>query len=720
MKLTEHLKLKKPDQTDFYNVEDFNENMEIMDLAIHEHGAEKNNPHEVTKEQVGLSNVQNVATNDQAPTYGIASVRENLSSGEKLSTAFGKIRRWFADLKAVAFSGSYQDLTNKPTSLPANGGNADTVDGFHGSDLFIKNKLNNSTKGLTLDDNADTWVPFKSYRTTSEGKFSAALAVSYNGGGVIEVRDETDGTAGTITSRLELQQNGDIKASTGRIIADGGNADTVDGYHAKNLMVYETNSFNGDIDTISSTCTLFMQGATCKTIPKSPDKNESVYYGYLIHIRGLNNDWQCQLMKTLSGTLYFRQKKYNNWETAWTTANDNGNAKMVNGIKIYSNIKEIGSYSTISNVCKNMPLSSILVSYAFRNEYTDLPQSGSYWNLHIHKDFQGHCAINAVHFSGGKPGNNCYSHTDATAGWEIVWKTNSIEGHTHNNIQGKGKLPAATSSVHGEGLSMGYVYNNGYPVPYGNVLRMGGEGDGELLIGWSGTTGEKAPAYIRSCRDSSSMWSDWDKIITESCLANNLTTIYAGYALDARQGNLLNTRLGVLENERKNMQYYASGAYSVYYPEKDYTMNGVGVGTGQYFGYLNLYNSVNPNMELYSVTKTAATSDNCRGNLQDPTNYIKVNRSGLYQIDVKVTKKGTYGFKATVKLRNGENYNEVVKFGSSDDRVHGSINMIQYIEKGTDLYVLLEANVSTGNLSINRTADPSDGVMSGIFIKRIM
>lgn len=40
-------------------------------------------------------------------------------------------------LKSVATSGSYNDLSNKPTiptvpsSLPANGGNADTVDGKH-------------------------------------------------------------------------------------------------------------------------------------------------------------------------------------------------------------------------------------------------------------------------------------------------------------------------------------------------------------------------------------------------------------------------------------------------------------------------------------------------------------------------------------------------------------------------------------------------------------
>lgn len=33
-------------------------------------------------------------------------------------------------LSTVATSGSYNDLTNKPTSLPANGGNADTVGGY--------------------------------------------------------------------------------------------------------------------------------------------------------------------------------------------------------------------------------------------------------------------------------------------------------------------------------------------------------------------------------------------------------------------------------------------------------------------------------------------------------------------------------------------------------------------------------------------------------------
>ena len=62
------------------------------------HTAAENNPHSVTKTQVGLENVPNVSTNDQTPTYTMASTRANLTSGEKLSVAFGKIAKAIKDL----------------------------------------------------------------------------------------------------------------------------------------------------------------------------------------------------------------------------------------------------------------------------------------------------------------------------------------------------------------------------------------------------------------------------------------------------------------------------------------------------------------------------------------------------------------------------------------------------------------------------------------------
>ena len=93
------------------------------------HTTNKSNPHGVTKSQVGLGNVPNVTTNNQTPTFSVASTRVNIVSGETLSVILGKVMKFFTDLKTVAFSGSYNDLSNKPT-IPASvavKGNAETT-----------------------------------------------------------------------------------------------------------------------------------------------------------------------------------------------------------------------------------------------------------------------------------------------------------------------------------------------------------------------------------------------------------------------------------------------------------------------------------------------------------------------------------------------------------------------------------------------------------------
>ena len=65
----------------------------------------------VTKSDVGLGNVPNVTTNNQTPTYTVASSLANLTSGEVLSTAFGKIA------KAVSSLISHINNTNNPHSV---------------------------------------------------------------------------------------------------------------------------------------------------------------------------------------------------------------------------------------------------------------------------------------------------------------------------------------------------------------------------------------------------------------------------------------------------------------------------------------------------------------------------------------------------------------------------------------------------------------------------
>lgn len=48
--------------------------------------------------------------------------RQQISSGDEINTLFGKIKKWFSDLKTVAFTGSYNDLADIPQYTPKESG----------------------------------------------------------------------------------------------------------------------------------------------------------------------------------------------------------------------------------------------------------------------------------------------------------------------------------------------------------------------------------------------------------------------------------------------------------------------------------------------------------------------------------------------------------------------------------------------------------------------
>lgn len=66
----------------------------------------------------------NGAISDTTVAFTEASARENIVSNEKSSTLFGKVQKWFSDLKKVAFTGSYNDLIDTPSNATSD------TDGF--------------------------------------------------------------------------------------------------------------------------------------------------------------------------------------------------------------------------------------------------------------------------------------------------------------------------------------------------------------------------------------------------------------------------------------------------------------------------------------------------------------------------------------------------------------------------------------------------------------
>lgn len=90
----------------------------------------------LTPANIGALEPSGDASNTKV-SFTQSSGRANLTSGETLKTSFGKLSKWYADLKAVSFSGSYNDLSNKPTAfknpqsltIQQNGGSQTEYDG---------------------------------------------------------------------------------------------------------------------------------------------------------------------------------------------------------------------------------------------------------------------------------------------------------------------------------------------------------------------------------------------------------------------------------------------------------------------------------------------------------------------------------------------------------------------------------------------------------------
>nr|DAZ74159.1 MAG TPA: hypothetical protein [Caudoviricetes sp.] len=117
MKQTENYGFEKPDIKEFFKLETWKNNMDKIDEAI----KERETAQGVTDEEIKkIKNVQ----------FTQADERKNIESKETLPVLFGKIARWIADLKTVAFSGSYNDLSNKPTIPTVVNNNTTTEAGY--------------------------------------------------------------------------------------------------------------------------------------------------------------------------------------------------------------------------------------------------------------------------------------------------------------------------------------------------------------------------------------------------------------------------------------------------------------------------------------------------------------------------------------------------------------------------------------------------------------
>lgn len=125
-----------------------------------------------------------------------------------------------------------------------------------------------------------------------------------------------------------------------------------------------------------------------------------------------------------------------------------------------------------------------------------------------------------------------------TNGNYVTWTKNGTTNNltvpfatTSNVLNNLGNRTAISGTTVGQrGLRLYEVYNNGYPVNFGNVLNIGGQGYGELLFQWTGNS-NPGHLYYRSKRDvASQAWSNWVTILDNNNYSSTLDGRYVTLA----------------------------------------------------------------------------------------------------------------------------------------------------------------------------------------------
>ena len=169
MTKTKYYDLQMDDPQDDYDVEVVNANLKKID------------------EQ--MKTRENATDALQEPEFTVAAKRENIASKEKMPKILGKIAKFFADLKTVAFSGKYNDLDGKPaivnnntttepgSALDARQANPNIEGTMAASIAQINSNLNNNrdiiwsgTQKMTLSA-VNSWEKSDKFITLQPGKY---------------------------------------------------------------------------------------------------------------------------------------------------------------------------------------------------------------------------------------------------------------------------------------------------------------------------------------------------------------------------------------------------------------------------------------------------------------------------------------------------------------------------------------------------------------------
>ena len=241
-------------------------------------------------------------TKDCYVTFPDQEARTNIASGEKHSVLFGKIKRWFSDLKNIAFTGRAADLTQDADNrFVTDAEKAGWNDKYTRAEVDSKDAAGlQAAKEYAAQKIAEI-VDSAPEALDTLNELAAALGNDPNF--ATSIMALIGGKADLVHTHTKSQIT-DFPAS---IPASGGNADTVGGYSIDDLGKI-INTAIADIDNTPGFFSSFWNTTTAGTKPGSygtvlqvanryglPDSGKEVWVFQFAHVHGVNRPmWRQQ------------------------------------------------------------------------------------------------------------------------------------------------------------------------------------------------------------------------------------------------------------------------------------------------------------------------------------------------------------------------------------------------------------------------------------------
>lgn len=328
--------------------------------------------------------------------------------------------------------------------------------------------------------------------------------------GAIDKTYLTGKLANTYADKVHTHLWTDITDRPTSLPANGGNADTVDNLHASSFAQIKSYNFpSGGVNNITDldftgNIRAHFPGAEFSCIWQGKD-----FAGMILQLK----------LRDYAGkqSMMYRGSLTKIWRTVWDSGNFNPDDKFGFSADQLSDLNNapnnaffVGAYNATNSPVQNSWSNGFTIAYGNNTDFR--------------KQF---CYAGEKWWTRGRDGVNWGT-------WRQIWDSGNFNPDSKLGVSSvaveakkmsyQGLMTAISgTTTFPAGLYLYGVYNNGYPVAYGNLLRVGGSGLGEMLFGWAGDA-SVGGLYYRSKRDvAATAWSNWCKLWTSA--NSNLSTI---------------------------------------------------------------------------------------------------------------------------------------------------------------------------------------------------